>query len=142
MHMAQITVSPEQAVDAQTLAPIRAIDPHLVLVFGPTARFRNSQLADALALALPDSLRMGCSSSGQIDGLSVLDHETVVTGVRFREAALALRSERVADSADSAPAGRRLARQLAGTGLHTLIILACGVDINGSALIDRTQCVG
>ena len=77
MHMAQITVSPEQAVDAQTLEPIRAIDPHLVLVFGPTARFRNSQLADALALALPDSLRMGCSSSGQIDGLSVLDRSVV-----------------------------------------------------------------
>ncbi len=135
MHMAQITIAPEQAVDDHTLAPIRAIDPHLVLVFGPTARFQNPQMADALALGLPDSLRMGCSTSGQIDGLSVLDHETVITGVRFREAGFVLRSERVADTADSDGAGRRLARQLAGTGLHTLIILACGVDINGSALI-------
>ncbi|HPU53263.1 MAG TPA: hypothetical protein PK359_17015, partial [Burkholderiaceae bacterium] len=60
MQIAQIALAPQQEMDEETLAPIRAVNPHLVMVFGPTARFQTTQMADALAALLPDALRMGC----------------------------------------------------------------------------------
>ncbi len=135
MKIAQTHLRPGQPVDAPSLAPLIALEPHLLIAFGPMARFEDPGFARTLGELMPAAARMGCTTSGQIDGLSVLDDETVFTAVRFDDPAIGLRAEHLADTSDSEAAGRRLARQLAGPGLHTVVILACGVDINGSALI-------
>jgi hypothetical protein len=69
------------------------------------------------------------------------DNTVVVTGVRFTSPDFMVARTNLADQADSRAAGRRLATALKCSGLTAVFVLAPGVGINGSALIEGMQCV-
>lgn len=109
--------------------------PHLLLAFGAVPLLKR--LAAPLAACFPDTLRLGCSTAGEISSEGVSDASCVLTSLRFeREGSRALQaSTRLDGMADSAAAGRRLAEQLAKPGLRAVLVLGQGVAVNGSALI-------
>ncbi len=134
MQLRQAQLKPGVDRDA-ALAPLQALAPGLVLLFGAPAFFRDGAAA-ALASAFPGATVIGCSTAGEISAGGVACDSAVVTAVRFDATRVAPASTWVAGMADSHAAGLRLGRALAGPDLRAVLLFAPGVDINGSALVD------
>jgi hypothetical protein len=136
MEVRQIQVE-GPSLEAVDWAPLAEVEPQLVLVFACVEAMRRPGFADAISRALPQARRVGCSTAGEISAEGVGDHGAVITALRFDGAADDFRTAaaELGSMADSMAAGQRLAAQLAGPGLHSVLVLAQGVQINGSALI-------
>lgn len=117
-------------------ADLMAIAPQLALVFGDVACLADPQCLPALQQALPGVTLMGCSTAGEISVGGVSSGGLVITALHFDEPGFQQVTTDLADMADSAAAGERLARALTHQGLHSVLVLGQGVAINGSALIE------
>ena len=140
MKVAQ-TVLQDTSNLAAALAPLVAIVPQLVLVFGSESLMKacGKSLAEAFATAH----RVGCSTAGEISTDGVTDGTCVVTAIHFEHTQLALTKTRLQSMDDSLAAGRRLARALPLQGLRAVLVLGQGVQINGSALlVGMTDVIG
>ncbi len=128
-----------QAPSAQDLAALSAIAPQLVLVFGSVAAMTRPGLLDILRAAFPVAELAGCTTAGEISDDGVTDEHLVVTAVHFDHPGLRVACTEIAGMADSSAAGARLAEQLREPGLHDVLVLSQGVNVNGSALIEGFQ---
>jgi len=118
---------------AEDFAPLMAIEPNLVLVFGSVDLLRG--VAPTLALLFPQAPRLGCSTAGEISAAGVQDGTCVVTAVSFEHTRLVEASSHLTGMGDSYAAGHRLARQLPQDGLRAVLLFGQGLPINGSALL-------
>lgn len=132
------------SVDGTGLAPLALIQPHLVFVFGSVSRLTEPLLTSRLRECLGEGAHLvGCSTSGEITNSGVANDSLVVTAIRFNDPAFRVSSVAFDGMDDSAGAGQRLAQDLAGDGLRSILVLGQGVNINGSALIEGiTQVAG
>ncbi|PWC49986.1 FIST signal transduction protein [Azospirillum sp. TSA6c] len=110
----------------------------LVLVFGSVDIFDSPGFATRLTAAYPDAITVGCSTAGEIAGDSVLDGSCIATAIRFGKGTAVTATEAgIASADDSQRAGEALGEALtARPGLSGVLLFACGVGVNGSALID------
>jgi len=109
---------------------------NLLLVFGSVEDLEAPGLGAALRAAYPRAQLAGCSTAGQISAQGVTDGSIAVTAISFEHPAFRVATTELGGAAQSHAAGAELARQLAGPGLHNVVVFAQGVAINGSALID------
>jgi len=123
----------------QGLDTLAGIAPQLVLLFGSPAQLADGEAARRLRERLPGATLIGSSTAGEIWCRGVSDSGLVATAVRFDSARFHADGERVQDNADSFAAGARLGARLPRDGLRAVIVLAPGVDVNGSALIRGLQ---
>lgn len=125
---------------AAELAGLQALQPQLLLAFGAVARLDDPQLLPALRNAFPGAHLLGCSTAGEIASDGVHDQQLLLTALHFEHPALRTAHTELSGMDDSAAAGQRLAEQLSapldGQPLHQVLVLAQGVAINGSQLID------
>ncbi len=106
-----------------------------VLAFGDRALLDAPGALQELAAGFPQSVLMGCSSAGEIADRQVGDGGISVAVTRFHATHLRRASTPLADAAQSAAAGRRLAAQLPAEGLRAVFLLAGGVAVNGTDLL-------
>lgn len=118
------------------LAPLAAIAPQLVLVFGAVERMTEPGLVESLKSAFPAAELAGCTTAGEIGAGGVSDGALVVVALRFSGSRVQLAATDLADMEDSRAAGQRLGLALAAPGLRHVLVLGQGVQINGSALIE------
>ena len=118
------------------LAPLAAIKPQFVLVFASPAWLGDSRLFPLLRAAFPQSCLAGCSTAGEISSQGVHERGCVVTAVQLDRPGIAAFADEVADIADSAAAGARLAAKLVAADPSAVLLFAPGVNINGTALVD------
>ena len=121
---------------ANDLAPLAAILPQLVLVFGSVQPFTMPGLLEALKSGLPGAELAGCTTAGEIGDGGVTDGQLVITAVHFEQACLRVEVTDLAGMDDSRAAGQRLALALSAPDLRHVLVLGQGVQINGSALIE------
>ncbi len=114
---------------------LRALQPHLVMVFGGVGYFEEPARTQPLFDALAGVPMLGCSTAGEIDADGVLDGTLTVSAIRFDRPNLRIEATDIGEMEDSFAAGERLGAKLAGSGLHSAIVFGQGVRINGSALI-------
>lgn len=127
----------------QSLEPLKAIVPNLVLVFAAPNFFASGGGAARLGESFPDSIVLGCSTAGEIDGRGVQSDSAVLTAINFEKSNLVAGATELADMGDSRAAGIRLAKEIAGPGLRTVLVFGPGLNINGSALVDgMTEVLG
>ncbi|MBK7207205.1 MAG: FIST C-terminal domain-containing protein [Elusimicrobia bacterium] len=107
-----------------------------VLVFGSPEHLHPRRAFDELRLAYPNAFIMGCSTAGEIFDTDVLDDHRVVTAIQFDHSRVVGASAPLADAADSRAAGVALARTLPAEELRHVFVLAEGLHVNGSALIE------
>jgi hypothetical protein len=124
----------EQGLDA-----LAGIAPQLVLLFGSPAQLADGEVVRSVRARLPGATLIGSSTAGEIWCRGVCDRGLVATALRFDSARFHAEGEPVRDNADSFAAGARLAARLPKQGLRAVIVLAPGVDVNGSALIRGLQ---
>ncbi|MDD2811705.1 FIST N-terminal domain-containing protein [Rhodoferax sp.] len=132
MKIAQVVL--RHPVDvAQALAPLQAIEPQWLLVFGAGAWLHGLQ--PVLAERFAQAKRLGCSTAGEISGQGVSEQTCVVTAMHFDQVQVHAAHTVLSDMTDSFAAGQRLAQALPAAGLRAVWVLGQGVNINGSALI-------
>lgn len=107
----------------------------LLLVFGDRSTESDPGPLAELAAAFPTSVVIGCSTSGQVLGPTVLDGDPVVAVVRFDRTRLVAAAADIGTSAGSFAAGESLGRSLAGDDLRALFVLSDGLSVNGSELV-------
>lgn len=124
-------------VDLQELSDIA---PQLVFAFGSVTPFATASLRESLKAAFPGAQVVGCTTAGEISDNGVTDGQVVVSAVHFDHPDFKVVATLLGDMGDSMSAGTRLATQLIDRqGLHDVLVLGQGVNINGSALIDGFQ---
>lgn len=133
MQLHQIVLHPGQPV-GPALRALAADQPHWVLALGAEPWLR--ELAAQRGLLGPLARLVGCSTAGEIAHGAVEAGCCVLTGVHFDATHVELARTDLADMLDANAAGQRLARALAPQGLRAVWLLAQGVAINGSALLD------
>jgi hypothetical protein len=117
------------------LSPERDSAATLVLAFGASGLDPESVAVRELAERFPTSHVLGCSTAGEILGASVLDGNLVVAVARFASARLHSAFAPVSSATDSRAAGQALGAQLAGDQLRGVLVLADGIQVNGSELV-------
>ena len=108
----------------------------LVLAFAASEFAAKPAPFVQLSSAFPQSVFVGCSTSGEIAGTQVHDASVSVAVVRFDHTRLRRAFTRVDHAADSYDAGVRLAAQLAGEDLCAVFVLSDGLCVNGTPLVD------
>jgi hypothetical protein len=93
-------------------------------------------LREDLRAAYPGAALLGCSTAGEICGTSVTDDTVVATAVDLEDSRVRAAYDSIERSADSAGTGERLAAALDGDGLVHVFVLAEGVHVNGSELVE------
>ena len=106
----------------------------LVLAFGAADLPADAPAFDELVAAFPQSVVVGCSTSGEILGAELHDTSISVAVATFEHTDLVCVHLAVADAGDSGAAGIRLGRGLPAEGLRAVFVLADGVAVNGAAL--------
>lgn len=138
MHVSQIVLKsagPGQDYAAD-LAPLAAIRPNFLTVFGAVAFFKDEAFAAALRAVFPDACIIGCSTAGEISNAGGSDGSCIVSAVRFASTRLTSASTRLESMADSFGAGARIGEALHSTDLRAVMVFGPGVRINGSDLVD------
>ena len=120
----------------QQLDRLAAIAPQLLLVFWGAEPLEQPVCWAALKQHLPNALIAGCSTAGEIESDGVREGAAVATAIHFESAQVGCVETRLDGLADSEAAGRRLGRAIPGTGLRGVVMLAPGLNINGTAVID------
>lgn len=114
-------------------------DPHLVLVFASPSRLKASSEIQAIRRAFPDSSLVGCTTAGEIYGNGVFEDSISVTALRFEQVKVRVVSICMDTMADSGRVGvflgERLQKEELDEGLAGVLMLAPGILVNGSALV-------
>jgi hypothetical protein len=111
----------------------------LVLFFGA-----REPLADGSALALlrttyPEAQVLGCSTSGEICGTEVSEGSIVSTAIRFEHTSVRTAVRPLGDASQSGSVGQQLASDLVPAGLVHVFVLAEGLNVNGSELVESLR---
>lgn len=127
------------------LASLAALDPQLLLFFGPPTVLDQGLLTRQVRTLFPQARLAGCSSAGIITAEGAFEEESILTALHLEGVHLLAAWEPLASMADSESAGRRLAHSLCaqhpGRDLDSALLLGQGVQINGSALVNGFQSV-
>jgi hypothetical protein len=128
--------------DVTTLAADAASGGRRTLVLAFADR-ESADAVDALAAlreALPLAVIVGCSTAGQILGEAVSPAPLVVAVAHFAQVQPVAAWASLTDADDALHLGRTLGERLQdgveGQAPHTVFVLADGVHINGTALVD------
>lgn len=115
--------------------PSAQTPPSLVLIFGTRAQLDGPALGQ-LAERVPQNRIFGCSTAGQIDGISVVDDAIVATSVWFDRVHHVAVSGSAASGSDFQRFGEALARRLPVGGLTHVLVFCDGTRVNGAQLIE------
>jgi len=107
----------------------------LVIVFGASKYLDNSTPFQQLKEIYPQSLIVGCSTSGEILGSRIYDGSLVVAALHFASTRVAVEMATVSSAADSFDAGDRLAKSLLAPDLRGVLVFSDGLNVNGSELV-------
>ena len=109
-------------------------DRTLLLLFGPSDMAPlETALAD-LRRTFANSIWMGCSSAGEIEGRTLGDDTLAIAVARFEHTALRLACCAISESGDSFGVGKSVAAALAAPDLKGVFVLSDGLSANGSEL--------
>src|SRR5690349_15088274 len=107
----------------------------LVLVFGAPEFRDHPEPVEQIARTYPNSVVIGCSTSGEIFDEEIHDNSLSVAIVKFDHARLEYAESHVQSSGDSFFAGQDIATRLFKPDLRGIIVLSEGIHINGSELV-------
>jgi hypothetical protein len=107
----------------------------LILLFGGAELGADPAPFANLRDRFPQSIIIGCSSSGEIIGPYVQDQSWTVAVVQFTHTTLKEVAFPIENSAASFEVGMRIARELAHPDLRAVFLLSDGIHVNGSRLV-------
>lgn len=121
---------------ARKSAPLRAIEPQIVLVFAACKFFDDADFCAQLRDLFPRASLIGCSTAGEIATQGASSDSAVLTALHFDRVRVRVAAAHHRSMATSGDTGRALADRLAAPDLRGVLVFGPGVEINGSALVD------
>jgi hypothetical protein len=106
----------------------------IVFVFGARPLIEAGELVSELRGHFKGAAILGCSTSGEIFGDTVVDDSVIATAVTFDQTRLRTASAKIAEAKSSYEVGQELARQLNDPSLRHVFVLSDGLNVNGSDL--------
>ncbi|HSA79833.1 MAG TPA: FIST N-terminal domain-containing protein [Geminicoccaceae bacterium] len=106
----------------------------IVFVFGARPLIQAGELVGELRDRFKGAEILGCSTSGEIVGDTVVDDSLIATIVDFEHTRLRTCSATITDAKSSYEVGEKLARQLKDAALRHVFVLSDGLNVNGSDL--------
>lgn len=107
----------------------------LVLLFGNTALLKDKALVSEAKAKYPGAHFIGCSTSGEIMGTSVLDETIALTAIEFANTTVTTHSIAIENPEKSYDAGKELVNKFEKEGLKHIFVLSDGLNVNGSRLV-------
>ncbi|GJM40524.1 MAG: hypothetical protein DHS20C20_08060 [Ardenticatenaceae bacterium] len=108
----------------------------LVLAFGSSQLEQVEAPVAELVAHYPQSIIVGCSTSGEIHDTFIYDQSLTVAIMRFEATAVRSASAKVSSPETSFAAGYSLASTLAADDLRAVFVLSDGMVVNGSKLVE------
>ncbi|MEY4139574.1 MAG: hypothetical protein RLZZ371_1756 [Pseudomonadota bacterium] len=140
MRIEQLVLSSVDGAGVK-LAPLAAIAPQLVSIFGSVSFLTDAAFVRMVTDLFPDAQLMGCTTAGEISNDGVTEDTCTVTAVRFSTSRVKSVSTALKGMKDSRAAGERIGHALDRNHLRGVLMLAPGVKINGSALVEGVSSV-
>ena len=109
--------------------------PQVVLIFGSRQALSEKERLNDVRKKYPSAQLMGCSTSGEILGTSVLDDSLAVTAIHFEKSFVKSSFLEIDTPSDSYAAAEKLASSLLDETLQHVFILSDGLNVNGTELV-------
>ncbi|MEZ5924443.1 MAG: FIST N-terminal domain-containing protein [Hyphomicrobiaceae bacterium] len=109
--------------------------PDLILVLGSAEPANMRGAAAAMRAGFPEAQIIGCTTGGEILSGRSLDGSIVAAAIQFRDSHVHTHSVRIQNRRESFAAGRRLGQAIAAPNLKGVLLLAEGIDCDGSLLL-------
>ena len=106
----------------------------VMFVFGARPLLEAGQLVGELRDHFKEATILGCSTSGEIFGDTVIDDSVIATAVEFEHTRTRAASATIAGGKSSYEVGQELAQQLKDPSLRHVFVLSDGLKVNGSDL--------
>lgn len=107
----------------------------LVLVFGAAALLKEGKLVAEVQSAFPAAMCLGCSAAGEICGSAMYEQSLSIAAIHLEKSAVRYACVDYHGWEDSFSAGERLGRSFEPAGLSHVLVLSCGLQLNGSELV-------
>ncbi|NOU60607.1 FIST signal transduction protein [Marinifilum caeruleilacunae] len=111
------------------------IKPNLIFLFGSRNMLVENSLSEMLIDTFPGAILFGCSSSGEISDVEVVDDSIVLTAVELECSEVKMESISIDNQIDDHQLGSSLLEQFDKEQLKHVMILSDGLNINGAELV-------
>ena len=139
MKTEQIVIRKPTDFNAAKLQPLVKLNPQVVFAFADCNFFEDPGFAKKLKAEFPNAHVIGCSTAGEINNNGITSGSLALTATAFKNPKIKFASAASKGLADSESMGHRLAESLAAPDLTAIFILAQGVNVNGSSMIQGMQ---
>ena len=112
-----------------------SIDASLILLFVSPQFDLKQEVLNQIKSKYPKSIIIGCSTAGEISGVTVKDASISLTAIQFQKITLKKVSVSVKDMNCSIRAGEDIASQLNSKDLKHVLVLSDGLHVNGADLV-------
>ncbi|WP_179319353.1 FIST signal transduction protein [Winogradskyella helgolandensis] len=117
------------------------IVPNIVLLFVSPKFIAKAELIDQLLKRYPEVKLLGCSTAGEISGITVSDKTVSLTAIKFEHVQNRLETVEVENRDESFNAGVSLAEKLEFKDLKHILLFSDGLNVNGSDLVSGLRSV-
>ena len=117
-------------------------DADLVLVFADHIYFQTEACYTQLRGMFPQAHIVGCSSSGNVIGVTISDGDVVATAVKLERSSISIASVDLEPGMEARELGMLLMSKLSRAGLHHVFVLSDGQQVNGSELAQGLNQLG
>ena len=117
-------------------------DADLVLVFADNIYFQTEACYTQLRGMFPQAHIVGCSSSGNVIGVTISDGDVVATAVKLERSSISIVSVDLEPGKGARELGMLLMSKLSGAELRHVFVLSDGHQVNGSELAQGLSQLG
>lgn len=107
----------------------------LVFAFGCRKSIKRDAVLMELCQRFPNAHVVGCTTSGEISGTSILDDSIVASAIEFDNTKVDVQSVNLSDYQTLSDAASQLAQKLPKEDLRSVLILSDGQLVNGTTLV-------
>jgi hypothetical protein len=107
-----------------------------ILAFGERQLIANKKLQSELQSACPCAEIVGCTTSGEIQGMELKDDSISLTALTFDESKVKVVNAAISDFANAVELGKQLVGELPKDELVHIFVLSDGQLVNGTELVE------
>jgi len=140
MNIKQIKLkSKEEIINSLKSIQVKDFDFHIL--FCDKKFIEDESLNQLYKSTFANSILMGCSTAGEIGEKNFAEHSFVLTSVKLNKTKVKKSVFHLSSAADSKIAGETLAKNLLTPDLKYVFVLAEGLNVNGTRLIEGINSV-
>lgn len=117
------------------------IVPNIILLFVSPMFKAKTELVEQLLKMYPNVNLLGCSTAGEISGITVTDETVSLTAIKFEKVQHQLEIVEIEHKNQSFKAGASLAQKLKSEDLKHILLFSDGLNVNGADLVSGLRSV-